>query len=341
MAHDAFSSPQTDLAPIALFVYNRYQLTLQTIQYLAQNEEARNSLLYIFADGPKPQATQEQLARIEQVRTLIYDPSLHRKFKEVRIIASDINKGLARSIIEGVSTVVQAHGRVIVLEDDLAVSPYFLKYMNEALHLYENEDRVLAIHGYVYPVDRLFADRHRIRRTYSVELPQTTFFIREPGCLGWATWQRAWRLFDSDARKLYQLIRKNGLSREFNFWGGYPYMRLLRMQIAGKIDSWAICWRAVAYLHHKLTLYPPVTLVSHEGNVPEATHSYSGEEDPYRTTVSQHPVEVKKIPVENHEGMERLFGAYLRKYSGMSIPSKIKKRLRRLFKMLYQHTGHQ
>ncbi|MGH2643451.1 MAG: hypothetical protein ACRDE2_05850, partial [Chitinophagaceae bacterium] len=152
----------------------------------------------------------------------------------------------------------------------------------------------------------------------------------DPGCWGWGTWKRAWDLFELDTRKLYDLIRLKGLREDFTFWGGYPYMRMMRMQMSGKIDSWAIRWRAVAYLHDKLTLYPNVSLVRHDGNVPEATHSYTGNNDPYYTELSMYQVKVERVPIKNNEDAERTFGKFLHKYSGMSISSKIKNRIRKI-----------
>lgn len=303
------------LAPIALFVYNRPELTAQTLDGLMQNEGADQSVLHIFCDGPRKNATAEQLDKIKQVRALIREKNW---CKEVHITEADENKGLANSIIDGVTQMVKEYGKVIVLEDDLSLSTGFLQYMNEALVMYEKEEKVLAIHGYLYPV----------------KLPGTivenTFFVRDPGNLGWATWARAWKLFEPDSKKLYDLIRLKGVKDAFNFWGDYPFMRMLRQQIEGKVDSWAIRWRAVAYLHNMLTLHPVKSLVRHEGNVPEATHYHIGENDFLFTEISNEPVRLEKIPVVNSEEVERAFGRFLKKHSGMSISSKIKNRLHQM-----------
>jgi hypothetical protein len=303
------------LAPIALFVYNRPELTRSTLEHLARNEEASRSRLYVFCDGPKPGSSPAQLAKIREVQEVVRQKPW---CGEMKIIQSDVNRGLANSVIRGVTQVVREHGKVIVLEDDLSVSAYFLRYMNEALQMYETDKRVLVIHGYVYPVK------------LPASVTSTTFFTRDPGCWGWATWRRAWEFFEPDTRRLYTLIRLKGLRKPFTFWGGYPYMRMLRQQMAGKVDSWAIRWRAVAYLHDKLTLYPTVSLVRHDGNVPEATHHYTGEKDYTYTEISPNPVVLEKIPIENNEEAERAFGWFLKKYSGMSIRSKIKRRLKML-----------
>lgn len=300
------------LSPIAVFVYNRPELTLRTLQDLSRNAEAADSLLYIFADGPRAGADEAQLARLSQVREVI---GRQQWCGEVRIIQSEKNKGLANSIIAGVTQVVAAHGSVIVLEDDLSLSPYFLSYMNQALQIYEKEEKVLAVHGYLYPL------------TLPDSVRETSFFIRDPGSLGWGTWKRAWDLFEPDTKKLFDLIRLKGLKGPFTYWGGYPFMRTLRQQMEGKVDSWAIRWRAVAYLHDRLVLYPAVSLVNHEGNVPEATHHYSEASDWTLTQVSGDPVRLEKIPLENNEAVEHTFGRFLKENSGMSWKSKIKNKL--------------
>lgn len=305
----------TNLAPIALFVYNRPKLAAQTLDCLMKNEEASRSVLHIFCDGPRPNASQEQKDRIRQVRKLVRQQNW---CGEVHIEESEKNKGLANSIIQGVTMVVRKYGRAIILEDDLSVSPYFLRYMNEALDMYEKEEKVLAVHGYLYPV----------------KLPEgmtdSTFFVRDPGSLGWGTWERAWALFEPDTEKLYGLLRRKRLQNDFNFWGGYPFMRMLRQQMRGQVDSWAIRWRASAYLHDKYTLHPAHSLVCHEGNVPEATHHYTEGKDYTYTDIYTHPIPLKKIPMVNNIEVERIFGKFLRKYSGMSLKSKILNRLRKM-----------
>ena len=308
------------LSPIALFVYNRPQLTLETLKHLAENAEAKESTLYVFCDGPKADATDDQLKRIHAVREIVQRKNW---CGEVNIIASETNLGLANSIIRGVTRVVNQYGTVIVLEDDLVVSRFFLRFINDGLRLYNEDEKVLAIHGYRYP--------------FAFPKPMTapTFFIRDPGNLGWATWQRSWSLFESDSGKLYDLIRLKHMVKEFNLWGGYPFLQMLRWQLKGKVDSWAIRWRAVAYLHNKVTLYPCSSLVRHEGNVPEATHHYTGKDDYLYTDIHQEPIDVDRIPVVHDEDLERAFGRFLRKHAGMNWSAKISKRLAKYFTSFY------
>ncbi|PCI98553.1 MAG: glycosyl transferase [Flavobacteriales bacterium] len=239
------------LAPIVLFVYNRLWHTQQTIDALLKNELAKDSKLYIYADAAKKK---ENITDVEKVREYI---KTINGFFDVEIIEREYNYGLANSIIDGVTNVVNKYGKIIVLEDDLVTSPYFLNYMNEGLELYEDEDKVACIHGYTFPVSEL----------------NRTFFIKGTDCWGWATWSRAWDIFDEDGAKLLSELEDKKLTEDFDFDNTYPYTKMLRDQIIGKNDSWAIRWRAAAYLKDMLTLYSAESYIQNIGNDNSGTHS--------------------------------------------------------------------
>jgi hypothetical protein len=235
------------LAPIVLFVYNRPRHTEQTLNALAANKLANASVLYIYADGPKQGATAETLQSIKTTRSIIRKQKWCR---EVFITESEVNKGLADSILQGVTEVVNKCGRVIVLEDDLVTHPFFLTYMNHYLGLYEHEQKVISVHGFMYPLKK------------KIEAP---FFLKGADCWGWATWKRGWDLFNADGKQLLDEIQKKNLGREFNFNNSYNYLSLLKAQIERNDDSWAVRWYASAFVLEKLTLYPPVSLVRNIG----------------------------------------------------------------------------
>lgn len=264
-------------APIALFVYNRPRHLSRTVEALLRNAEASESNLFIFSDAAK---NPEMASKVDEVRQYI---NRVRGFAAVHIIARKENWGLARSIIEGVSEVIRHYGKVIVLEDDIVVSPYFLSYMNSALALYEHDHRVASIHAYVYPV------RER--------LPET-FFLRGADCWGWATWKRAWDLFESDGCVLLRELRDGRLGHHFDLEGAYPYTRMLEEQIAGKNDSWAIRWHASAFVKNKLTLYPGRSLVLNIGTDGSGTHC--GTTGEFVGDIADSPINVELIPVEEN-----------------------------------------
>jgi hypothetical protein len=277
------------LSPIALFTYNRLWHTKQTIESLQKNELAVESELFVFSDGPKSEADETKVLEVRSYASTI------RGFKSVTLIESEENLGLARAIIGGVTKTINKYGRIIVLEDDMLTSPYFLRFMNEALEFYENAERVISIHGYIYPVTTI--------------LPET-FFLKGADCWGWATWKRGWDLFESDGKKLLDEIRARELTRQFDFDGSYNYTKMLDDQVKGKNNSWAIRWNASAFLKNKLTLYPGKSLVQNIGI--DSTGTHCGTSDMFNTEVFCGPVKIDSVPVEESYLARQAFKQYFR-----------------------------
>ena len=265
------------LAPVSLFVYNRLDHTIQTIEALQKNLLSAETNLFIFSDAPK---NEEQADAVNEVRSYIKTID---GFKSVTILERNSNFGLARSIIDGVTSIVNEYGRVIVLEDDLVTSPYFLKYMNDGLNVYDKNDDVASIHGYVYPIDNL---------------PET-FFIRGADCWGWATWKDKWAMFEPDGAKLLAELKRGNLTKRFDFNGTYSYSKMLADQISGKNNSWAVRWYASAFLKNKYTLYPGKSLVLNIGNDGSGTHC--GETGVFSSELCNEITKVSPIPVKDNQ----------------------------------------
>ena len=270
------------LAPIVIFTYNRPNHTQHTVESLLKNPLAKISDLIIFSDAAP---TPSQRQSIDEVRSYLSELS---GFRSIKVIHRDKNFGLAESIIQGVTEVLQESEKVIVLEDDMVVSPHFLKYMNEALGKFVDDDRVISVHGYVYPID--------------VELPEA-FFLPGADCWGWATWRRGWALFNSDGQYLLDELVRRHLIQEFDYNGAYPFLSMLKDQIKGANDSWAIRWHASAFLAGKLTLYPGRSLVHNIGNDSSGTHC--GDSDSMDAKLSETKINLNNIAVEpSHMGRE-------------------------------------
>ena len=261
---------------------------------LKANFLAQDSDLIVYSDGPKSLADQDSVNQVrEYIKTV-------RGFNSVTLIDREKNLGLANSIITGVSEQLANHGRVIVVEDDLVTSPYFLQYMNEALDFYANDSRVFSIHGYTYPLKG--------------ELPET-YFIRGASCWGWATWARAWAFFEKDAQSLYDQLKQKNLIHDFDFRGAYPYSKMLLDHVAGKVNSWAIRWLASAYLQGGLTLYPGRSLVQNIGFDQSGTHCI--ETDLFKVSLTLSPVVVGRVAVEHSDTVYEKFRDY---FLGMKPP---------------------
>ena len=244
----------SELAPIALFAYNRPDHLAQTLGALERCPEAQDSVVTIFCDGPRSTG---EAAAVRQVSEVAREWAASGTVREVVIQTHPTNKGLAASLISGISSVLETSDSVIILEDDLMVSPNFLTFMNEALRLYRDDSDVISIHGFTVDVD--------------IPLPQS-FFLRGADCWGWATWRRGWQQFESNGQALLDGLDASGLVHDFDFNGAYPYRAMLEDQVKGRIDSWAIRWYAAAFLANKLTLYPGRSLVENIGLDGSGTH---------------------------------------------------------------------
>jgi GT2 family glycosyltransferase len=252
-----------DLAPIVLFVYNRPRETRLTLEALTQNVLADQSVLYVYADGAKENATEEDRKKIEEVRNIVRGS---KWCKELHLIESDRNKGLANSVIHGVTEIVNRHGKVIVLEDDLVTAKGFLTYMNTSLTKYQNEKSVVQISGFNYPLD--YAHK------------KTSFFIPITTSWGWATWDRAWKIFDKNASGYEALKHDEELARRFNLDGAYPLSAMLFRQMDSKeIDSWVIRWWWSVFKMNGVSLFPDKSLVKNIGFGDSGTHTIGN--DPF------------------------------------------------------------
>lgn len=276
-----------NLSPIVLFTYNRSWHTKQTIEALQKNTLAKESQLFIYSDAPKNQVAE---AKVQEVRQYI---KTINSFKKVTIIERKENYGLANSIIDGVTETIYRYGKVIVLEDDMVTSEYFLTFMNDALDFYREEEQVVGIHGYMYPVKK--------------NLP-STFFLRMTDCWGWATWKRGWDLFEEDGRKLLKELKRKNLTKLFNFNDSYDYARMLQQQIDGKNDSWAIRWYASTFLENKLGVFSGTSLVHNIGL--DSTGVHSGTSTRFGSYVATDPIHIEAIPIEEDQISRRQIQHY-------------------------------
>lgn len=278
------------LAPVALFAYARPDHLARSLAALRADPLAPRTALHLFCDAPRNATAQAGCAA---VRALVRGIE---GFASVQVVERPVNFGLARSIIEGVSAMLQQHDCVIVLEDDLEVSPHFLRYMNEGLSLYAQDPAVAAIHGYLLPL------RHPV--------PET-FFLKGADCWGWATWARAWQAFNPDGEALLQQLRTRGLTHEFDLGGRYPYTRMLEHQVQGRNQSWAIRWQASVFLRGMVTLYPGRSVVRNIGNDDSGTHSATNPD--FDTLLSPTPIQVQRVPtVESAAGLAAVRAYYAR-----------------------------
>ena len=275
-------------SPIILFTYNRLPHTHRCVEALLKNSLASESELFIYSDAAKDETQQKAVKEVRQYIHTI------RGFKNITITERNENWGLARSIIDGVTTLVNRYGRVIVLEDDLVVAPYFLQFMNDALETYKDEQRI----GHIQACDF----------TQDPTLPET-FLIRWTGSWGWGTWDRAWKHFNPNGKALLQELIDRKLTYTFDFNGKYGFTRMLRRQTEGKNNSWAIRWNASLFLKGILSLNVGRSLVQNEGFDGSGTNCGGGGLYASNLHMKELPV-VRITPIEENKEARKAFERY-------------------------------
>jgi len=299
--------------PIALFTYSRTDHTKSAIESLLKNAEAKDSDLYIFSDGPK---TEEKREAVEENRRYIHSVT---GFKSIHIIERGENWGLANSLIAGITEVINKYGKIIVVEDDLILSPYFLKFMNEGLDKYNDKEEVGAICGFTTPVFR--------------NLPET-YFLHFMHPWGWATWRRAWNLFNPDTKDLIRRIRFK--TNRFNLGGNCGSYGNLYCQKVGLIDSWYIRFYASLYLKNKLVLFPKDSLTSNSGLDNSGTHCHEDFTGMNKVLLAGSPIKLNDIAIKESRTAYNAYKEYYDYYTKSKSPIikyyyRSKSFLRRLF----------
>lgn len=240
------------LSPIVVFTYKRVDTLRLAIESLLTNPEAVDSPLIIYSDGPKSESDR---CAVEDVRS--YLRSL-KMFPYLELIFQKRNVGLADSVIDGVSDVLRRFDKVIVIEDDLILSSNFLSFMNASLIQYENDKRTASISGFC-PI-KLKSD------TYKFD----AFYSRRVTSWGWATWKDRWAKVDWDINALIEqdINRAKGIRKL-----GSDLYPMIRRQMNGEIDSWAIRWFYHHFVHQKYAIVPIISKVTNIGFGKEATHT--------------------------------------------------------------------
>jgi hypothetical protein len=304
---------------VTIFAYNRPNHLKSLLNSLSLNPEIRYLDLNIFIDGPK---NDEDTLKVDEVKHIA---NSYIGSKNITVYTSNINLGLANSVINGVNKIFQNYTYQIVLEDDLIVREDFLKFMLTVNDKYKNNFEIAGANGYSYPS--------------SIKCKES-FFIRGADCWGWSTWKNRWQNVNWNSQALYKELRKKKLINEFNLMGNFKYSKILKDQIEHKIDSWAIRWHASMFLNEKYTVFPNVSLVKNTGFDGSGTHGVSNIHNEkfsnMRLNLNLPNLEnrhgagteiVKNYYIENSPGLItrilRKFKHRLKKYKIMAIKFKI------------------
>ena len=279
-------------SPVALFAYRRPEHLRRVVESLKENSEASETDLFIYCDAAR---SSRDRANVEAVRAYAITVS---GFRTITVIKRDKNYGLSKSITEGVTSLCNKYGRVAVVEDDVIVSKYFLKWVNAALNKYETDDRVISVGCYVYPSQGVIREN---------------FFLGVTDCWGWAVWKRSWNHYEPDGAMLLNQLVQRHLNQRFDLDGSYPYTDMLRGQINGDNDSWAVRWYATAVLSGGLTIYPGVSMTTNIGFDGSGIHC--GTDNSYEVSLSDRPINIDNIPVVESAEVRAAWSDFLKKIS--------------------------
>jgi acetyltransferase-like isoleucine patch superfamily enzyme len=253
-----------------------------------ENDLADQSILYVYADSPKHLASEEQVAKVDEVRRLVQS---EQWCKEVKLVTAERNKGQVTSFVDGITDVVNEHGKVIVLEDDQVTSKGFLKFMNEALEIYKDDEKVMHVSGYMYPAE--------------FECKDTTFFLQVQSCPGWGTWKRAWDLYNHDAADHFTYFNQTKeRRRKFDIEGNAYYFSQLKKNSGTKLYSWAVRWHASCIRAGGLSLFPVKSLVQNIGCDDTGVHCGEQARAMYQVEPTDY-LPIKRVPVVENQAIRR------------------------------------
>ena len=293
-------------APVLLFTYNRPSHTRQALESLMRNELCNETVLYIYSDGYKDNSDKNEVLK---VRELIHSID---GFKKIHINENTQNVGLAKNIINGVTKIVNEYEKIIVLEDDLIIAPHFLSFMNNALNKFEDEEKIGHVHGFCFPID---------------ELPET-FLIKWTGSWGWGTWKKAWQKFNPNGQELLYEINRRKLAKQFDFDGKYPYTRMLKRQVNGENNSWAIRWNASLFLNNMFSLNTGKSLIQNIGFDGSGVHS--GSDEIYTTDLYEGKLKIDITEIVESKSARKAFEKYYSRTN--SFEAKAKRRINKFLR---------
>ncbi len=266
------------LAPVVLFTYNRLNHLQETISALKRNDLAERSMLFIYSDGPKDDT---DVLKVNHIRQYLHTIT---GFYDIQIIEREKNIGLARSIIDGVSNVMQQYGKAIVVEDDLLSAPNFLQFMNTCLNFYKEKSDIFSISGYCPPI--------AIPATYQ----HPVFLFYRINSWGWATWSDRWQKVDWNIPDFHSFIQNKELRNLFNRSGKDAVMMLWK-QMHNKINSWAIRFNYAAFKQQAFTIYPTQSKINNLGA--DGSGSHVSRTTKYATILDSSNTEIQLV--ENPE----------------------------------------
>lgn len=261
---------------IALFTYNRPDHLRQVLVQLKKNDVSH---LFIFSDGP---ADRSERPNVREVRSIISGID----WCSTTVEAREENLGLADSITRGIDRVFADHDRIIVLEDDCVPSSNFISFMNTCLDRYADTDEVMNINGYSPPID--------IPGDYDNDI----YFTYRSSSWGWGTWESAWEQYEREPFTLQEFESRSNEIKNITRKAGTDLYPMMRRQLQGEIDSWAVWWSYTIAKRNGICVNPVNSKIVNIGH--DGTGTHSGAVDRFEVDLDDTPPEKLSFPDQPH-----------------------------------------
>lgn len=292
-------------APVVMFVYNRADHFMKTYDALCKCEGVEQTDLFVFSDGAR---NEKDIEKVNIVRTAVREQMKKTPFQNMKVIESPVNRGLAASVIDGVTKVLEEYGKVIVVEDDCVTSPYFLNFMNSSLAFYEKEKCVGAIAGYTPSLK------------YPEEYNEDVFVAYRSCSCGWATWKDRWKGIDWELKNMKDFYKNPKLVQKLNSNGNDRFIRLYR-QTKGNGSSWSVRFGAHLVKNDQFTVYPRYSYIQNIGCDESGVHSTAEDAVKMRVNLSDAIENPRLIKPEVNDEIQKIMKKH---YSG-GVVSDIKR----------------
>jgi hypothetical protein len=245
------------MTPVALFIFNRPQLTAQVYERV---RAVRPNRLLVVADGPRP-TRRDDKQLCAAARKIVTSPDWPC---ELLTNFAEENLGARRRISSGLDWVFDLCSEAIVLEDDCVPCPSFFSFCSSMLSCYREDSRIMHISGNNFQGRACRGDG-------------SYFFSKYAHSWGWASWRRAWRFYDVDLRVWPEAKQAGWLANvmddpvEVHYWA-----RILEEVYHKRIEAWDYQWMFACWIQNGLSIQPNENLVTNIGVGPDALHFKEG-----------------------------------------------------------------
>lgn len=265
-------------SPVIIFAYNRAQHLEKTLLALNSMLSCQDRKVFLYIDGPRSSKDYESVENVKAIAQGFLNTLIDE------IFISPVNKGLSRSIIEGVSEILNRYESAIILEDDILVREDFFKFIDDAINTYSYKKDICSITGFSpvqFSKDILYPIKCHRAMSWS-----------------WATWRDRWFCIDFD-KNFYENNRDDIVEKITNDNIGRDIIKMLDGYINGSIDSWYVRWTVSNFLLNRYTLYPSIPQIENIGFDGTGENCSKGQAKEYSTSFfKSYDIDVENIKIE-------------------------------------------